>query len=90
MALVFTMLVAYGTAHRDTVANILSKPDDFVTAAPFLFLYTSVLVLVFGPGSLSLDHLLGLWWKRRTARAPIPSPQAVKRDEPAVTRCALA
>lgn len=80
IALVFTMIVAYGTAHRDTVVNILSKPDDFVTAAPFLFLYTSAVVLVFGPGSFSLDHLIGHWWKKRgevAVKSESPAPSGV-------------
>lgn len=57
--LIFTMLVAYGTADRDALYTILSNPDKFVTAAPFLFLLAALIVLVFGPGKLSLDALLG-------------------------------
>lgn len=57
--LIFTMLVAYGTADRDALNVIGSDPDKFVTAAPFLFLLASLIVLVFGPGKLSLDALLG-------------------------------
>jgi putative oxidoreductase len=65
IALCFTMLVAYGTAHRDVVGKIFENPDDFVSAPPFLFLYTSVVVLVFGAGTFSLDHLIGLWRAKR-------------------------
>ena len=57
--LIFTMLVAYGTADRDALVAIRSDPDKFVTAAPFLFLLASLLVLAFGAGKLSLDALLG-------------------------------
>lgn len=57
--LIFTMLVAYWTADRDSLVAITSDPDKFVTAAPFLFLLASLLVLAFGPGKLSLDALLG-------------------------------
>ena len=78
IALVFTMLVAYGTADRDAVTHIFSNADGFVTAAPFLFLYASILVLVFGPGSFSLDHLLGLWWKKRQALAATPPVESPK------------
>ena len=56
--LIFTMLVAYWTADRDALNAIVSEPDKFVTAAPFLFLLASLIVLVFGPGKLSLDALL--------------------------------
>ncbi len=57
--LIFTMLVAYWTADREALNGIISEPDKFVTAAPFLFLLASLIVLVFGPGKLSLDALLG-------------------------------
>lgn len=53
-----TMAVAYLTADREAVQAIFSDPDKFVSAAPFQFLLVSVLVLAFGPGKLSVDHLL--------------------------------
>ena len=57
--LVFTMGVAYATADRDALRAITTDPDQFVTAAPFLFLLAALLVLAFGPGRLSLDALMG-------------------------------
>ncbi len=57
--LIFTMLVAYGTADLDALNAIVSDPDQFTAAAPFLFLLASLIVLAFGPGKLSLDALLG-------------------------------
>ena len=57
--LIFTMLVAYWTADREALTAIASDPDKFLSAAPFLFLLASVIVLAFGPGKLSLDALLG-------------------------------
>lgn len=56
--LIFTMLVAYGTAHLDVVKTIWSDPDSFVTAPPFLFLLAAVIVFIFGPGRFSADELL--------------------------------
>jgi len=56
--LIFTMGVAYLTAHRETVTGIFGDSDAFVTAPPFLFLLTAVIVFVFGPGKLSADALL--------------------------------
>jgi putative oxidoreductase len=53
--LIVTMIVAYRTAHIDEVTDLYS----FVTAPPFLFLFSCALVLIFGPGCWSLDHLLG-------------------------------
>lgn len=56
--LIVTMCVAYFTADSEAVRGIFSDPDKFVTAAPFLFLFAALLVLVFGPGSFSLDAIL--------------------------------
>jgi putative oxidoreductase len=56
--LIFTMIIAYLTADFDKVQHIFSKPDDFVSAAPFQFMLTAVIVLIFGPGLFSLDALI--------------------------------
>jgi putative oxidoreductase len=64
--LIFTMIIAYITASPDAVKNIFSKPDDFVTADPFLFMLAAIIVFVFGPGPLSADGLIG-WLIRRRA-----------------------
>ena len=47
--------VAYATTEQEALHALTSDPDKFVTAAPFLFLLASLIVLVFGPGKLSLD-----------------------------------
>ena len=57
--LAFTMVVAYLTADREALMAIITKPDDFVAATPFLFLLTSLIVLAFGPGYFSIDTLIG-------------------------------
>ncbi len=57
--LIFVMAVAYATADKEAVQAIFSDPEKFVTAAPFLFLLTAVLVLAFGPGRFSLDAWFG-------------------------------
>ena len=62
--LVFTMVVAYLTADIDKVKGIFQEPDKFVSADPFLFMLTAILVFAFGPGKLSADYLLA----RRTRR----------------------
>ena len=61
--LIFTMLVAYGTAHLDVVKTIWSDADSFVSASPFLFLLASVIVFSFGPGRVSVDELLS--WRKK-------------------------
>ena len=54
----FTMVVAYLTADMEAIRSILSDPDKFTSAAPFLFLLTALLVLTCGPGAISLDALI--------------------------------
>jgi putative oxidoreductase len=58
LPLIFTMIVAYGTAEIDKVKNIFSDPDKFVTADPFLYMLACLVVLAFGPGKFSIDWLL--------------------------------
>jgi putative oxidoreductase len=59
LPLIFVTVIAYLTAEIDTVKNIFSAPDKFVSADPFLFMLAAVLVLVFGPGAFSLDWVIG-------------------------------
>jgi putative oxidoreductase len=56
--LICVLTVAYLTADTDAVKNIFSKPDAFLSADEFLFLLTSVIVLIFGPGVFSLDAII--------------------------------
>jgi len=56
--LIFTMVIAYLTAESDALHAFFSDPDKFVSAAPFQFMFAAILVLIFGPGAFSIDHLL--------------------------------
>jgi putative oxidoreductase len=56
--LVFTMLVAYATAHTEEFHALWGNPNLFLKAPPFLFLLTAIIVLLFGPGVFSVDGLL--------------------------------
>ena len=53
-----TMVVAYATSERDALLNIFNDAGPFLQADPFLFLLTTLLVLAFGPGVVSLDALI--------------------------------
>jgi len=76
--LIVTMLVAYITADREALTSIYSDPDKFLGATPFLFLFASVLIFVFGPGAFSVDRLVG---RKVTAIAD----RAAQKQEPAKT-----
>ena len=67
----FTMIVAYVTADSEALTSIFSDPDKFVAAAPFPFLLTALLVLAFGPGTLSLDALIKRMAPRERVRSHV-------------------
>lgn len=65
LVLTVNMLMAYITADREALFSFFSDPDKFSAAAPYVFLFASLIVLIFGPGKLCLDTLL-----RRLAHVP--------------------
>ena len=52
------MFVAYWTADREALGSIFSDPGKFYVADPYTFLFASLIVLIFGAGFLSLDHII--------------------------------
>lgn len=58
LPLAIDMVVAYITADREALGQIISDPDKFMAAAPFTFLFASLITLIFGPGRFSLDAML--------------------------------
>lgn len=52
------MLVAYIASDREALFSVFSNPGKFYNADPYTFLFASLLVLIFGPGKISLDHYL--------------------------------
>ena len=58
LPLTINMIVAYVTADREALFSVFSDPDKFYAAAPYTFLFASLVVLVFGPGRLALDALI--------------------------------
>jgi putative oxidoreductase len=76
--LVFTMCVAYATSDKGAFESFYLSEDacrasqtcvEFVDATPFHFLFASLLVLVFGPGTFSVDQLIANAWNARTKGA---------------------
>jgi putative oxidoreductase len=60
IALVLTgnMFMAYVTADREALLSVFSDPGKFYNADPFTFLMASLLVLIFGAGSYSVDRII--------------------------------
>jgi putative oxidoreductase len=65
--LTINFIVAYATADHEALAGFFKDQDAFTSAAPFLFLLVSLIILAFGPGLFSLDELIRRLWKRRAA-----------------------
>jgi len=55
LPLLTLLVVAYITSEQAALHAFFSDPDKFLTADPFLFLFAVVIVIIFGPGKLSLD-----------------------------------
>ena len=67
--LTIDMIMAYITADREALMSIFSNPGKFYNADPFTFLMASLIVLIFGAGAFSLDHLLEHGWRKRVIDA---------------------
>jgi putative oxidoreductase len=52
-----SMTVAYLTGDMEAVSSIISDPDKFIKADPFVYWSASLIILAFGPGLFSLDAL---------------------------------
>jgi putative oxidoreductase len=68
LPLLVDMVMAFVIADREALGHIFSDPDKFYGAAPYTFLFASLIILVFGPGKLSLDELIAR--RRRRPQSP--------------------
>lgn len=59
LVLTINMLMAYVTADREALLAFFSDPGKFYAADPYTFLFASLLILIFGPGKIALDTLVG-------------------------------
>ena len=66
LVLFVNMTVAYWTADREAFTGILSAPDKFYAADPYTFWFAALLILVFGPGLIAVDTLIGRWLASRS------------------------
>lgn len=58
LLLAVDMLMAYIMADREALFSIFSDTSKFYAAAPYTFLCATLLIMIFGPGKVSLDTLL--------------------------------
>lgn len=56
--LIIVMIGAYVTAHNQELMNAISNPDAFIGASPFLYLFASLIIWLFGPGKFSIDSII--------------------------------
>jgi putative oxidoreductase len=77
LLLTANMLVAYITADREALFSVISDPDKFYAAAPYTFLIASLIVLIFGPGKLSVDNWIASRNRTKTESAETASVHAV-------------
>ncbi|HEV2732312.1 MAG TPA: DoxX family protein [Terriglobales bacterium] len=67
LPLTINMLVAYITADREALFSFFSDPGKFYAADPYTFLFASLLILLFGPGEISIDFGISYLLKRKAA-----------------------
>ena len=77
--LVIDMVVAYITADREALKSIFTEPDKFYAAAPYTFLFASLLILIFGPGAFSLDYLIARFVEKRHGPSPLPANPSISQ-----------
>lgn len=65
--LFFNFCVAYLTASPAAIKELLHfHPDDFINDTAFPFLVTSLLMLAFGPGKISIDFLIEKFYGKKS------------------------
>jgi putative oxidoreductase len=69
LGFVIDMTMAYITADREALFSFVSDPAKFYIADPFIFLFVGLLILIFGPGKISIDALRERIFKKLTFHA---------------------
>ena len=72
--LIGTMFVAYLTAHTEQLYALWGNTSLFFKAPPFPYLFTCLVVLLFGPGLFSVDGILNRLLERRKRRPGSTAP----------------
>jgi putative oxidoreductase len=69
LGFVIDMTTAYITADREAFFSFFSDPNKFAAADPFIFFFIGLLILIFGPGKISLDAFREHIFKKRALHA---------------------
>lgn len=69
LGLVIDMTTAYIVADRAAFLSFFSDPNKFAAADPFVFFFVGLLILIFGPGKISIDALQQHILKKRALHA---------------------
>jgi putative oxidoreductase len=71
LILFVNMTMAYLSVPDDRVNffHILSNPSDFYNATPYTYWFAALLILILGPGLLSIDTLIRRHFARRAVAA---------------------
>ena len=77
--LTVAMSCAYYFAHPRTFENIIDEPGEFLQAPPFLFLLAAVIILIFGPGQMSVDAAIDASLRRREKERRAQAKAAEKK-----------
>ena len=67
LVLFVNMTMAYLSVPDDRVnfSHILSNPSDFYNATPYTYWFAALLILILGPGWLSVDTFVKRWFGRK-------------------------
>ena len=67
LVLFVNMTMAYLSVPDDRINffHILTRPEDFYSAGPYTYWFAALLILVFGPGLISVDTLIARWFSKR-------------------------
>jgi putative oxidoreductase len=65
LVLLVNMTVAFWTAEKDSFLGVLSAPEKFQGADAYNYWFAALLILILGPGIVSIDELIGRWCAAR-------------------------
>jgi putative oxidoreductase len=79
ISLFIDMTVAYLTADRDALKQFFSEPGKFYGADSYTFWFAALVILIFGQGVFSIDHLIRRYVEKRHGPASKPARAMVSQ-----------